>query len=178
MKGSAVKKHLLVVLMLTLITVSGCSRKKEEAANQPGPPPQPPNASVGSEIPDSDTSMNNAIKEARSTVDDFVQALRGESPGTSSHSVKVAVKDGENVEHFWLVDVKYDGQKFTGKIDNSPQIVKNITEGQVYDVAKGDIADWMYVKDGVAVGNRTLKAMFPRMKPEEVIEIKKSLGWQ
>jgi uncharacterized protein YegJ (DUF2314 family) len=172
------KRCLLIALILALVIVSGCSKKKEEAANQPGPPPQPPSATVVKEIPESDTLMNNAIKEARSTVDDFVKALRGEIPGTSSHSVKAAVKDGEKVEHFWLVDVKFDGQKFTGKIDNSPQTVKTVKEGESYDVVKGEISDWMYVKDGVAVGNRTLRAIFPIMKPEEVVEVKKSLGWQ
>lgn len=172
------KRYLLIVTMLTLVVVGGCSKKKDQAANQPGPPPQSPSSGIVKEVPKSDTEMEDAIKEARSTVDDFLKALRGEIPGTSGHSVKAAVKDGEKVEHLWLVDVKFDGQKFTGKIDNAPQTVKNVTEGQAYNVAKGDISDWMYVKDDVAVGNRTLKAMFPKMKPEEVAEVKKTLGWQ
>lgn len=171
------KKYLLIGTMLTLIIVGSCTKKKDEAANQPGPPPQPPTPGIVKEVPRSDTEMDDAIKEARSTVDDFIKALRGDIPGTSGHSVKAAIKDGEKVEHFWLVDVKFDGQKFTGKIDNAPQTVKNVTEGQTYDVAKGDISDWMYVKDNVAVGNRTLKAMFSKMMPEEVAEVKKSLGW-
>lgn len=172
------KRFLLIVTMLTLVMVSGCSKKKDQAANQPGPPPQPPTPEIVKEMPKSGTEMDDAIKEARSTVGDFLKALRGEIPGTSGHSVKAAVKDGEKVEHLWLVDVKCDGQKFTGKIDNAPQTVKNVTEGQSYDVSKGEISDWMYVKDGVAVGNRTLKATFSKMKPEEVMEVKKSLGWQ
>jgi len=172
------KRILFITLMFSLLTAPGCSRKKDEAAKSPVASPLQPSPSVVTETAKSDTAMEVATTEARATVDDFIKALRGELPGTSGHTVKAAVKDGENVEQFWLADVKYDGKLFTGKIDNSPQLIKNVKEGQAYDVAKGEITDWMYVKDGVAVGNRTLKAMFPRMKPEEVVEVKKSLGWQ
>jgi uncharacterized protein YegJ (DUF2314 family) len=137
--------------------------------------PGPSDKVVGVEA--DDELMTKAIAEARATVDEFIGALEGQDPGDESFTVKVPVRDGDEVEHFWLSNVSYADGEFTGAIDNDPQFVSNVRVGQQYSVAKEGISDWMYFHDGVAIGNRTLRAMFPRMPEEEVAALEEMLGW-
>jgi len=124
-----------------------------------------------------DASMNDAIAEAKATVGEFIEALEGGAPGDDGFSVKVEVDDGESIEFFWLSDVTYADGVFSGKIDNDPQFVSNIEKGQDYSVPQGEIADWMFFRDGVAVGNRTVRALFPHMPEEEVAALRELFGW-
>ena len=76
-----------------------------------------------------DPRMNAAMEKARSTCKEFTAALANKKPGQGGYSVKVAVKDGEQVEHMWLSDVQFDGTKFTGRIGNAPEMVKTVGIG-------------------------------------------------
>lgn len=125
-----------------------------------------------------DPLMVQAISEARDTVDEFVEALQTRAPTDSDFSVKAPVRDGSEVEHFWLVEVSYQAGNFAGLIGNTPQAVTTVQEGQPYSISAADISDWMFFRNGKAVGARTLRAMFPRLPAEEVAALKQQLGWQ
>jgi uncharacterized protein YegJ (DUF2314 family) len=125
-----------------------------------------------------DAAMNSAIDEARATVGEFIEALEGQAPEDDFFAVKAPIEDGDQVEHFWLTDVSYADGMFTGRIDNTPQWVSNVAEGDMYDIAQTEISDWMYFHDGVAIGNRTLVVLFPQMPEEEVAAVKQMLGWE
>ena len=51
-------------------------------------------------------------------------------------SVKLAVREGSQVEHFWLSDVTYSTatESFSGKIDNDPDTVRSVVFGQEVSV--------------------------------------------
>lgn len=112
-------------------------------------------------VQNEDPLMVAAIEEARKTADDFIKELEKPSAGTDpdSFAIKVPVKDGERVEHMWLVAVEFQDGKFVGSINNEPRIVKNVKFGQGYTIAKNEISDWMYFKKGELQGAFTLRAI-------------------
>ena len=109
--------------------------------------------------------MAKAIERAISEVDTFIADLKtGQS---MSYGVKVPIEDDGAVEHFWLTGVTYDNNKFTGTIDNEPGIVSNVTIGQQYSVAKDEISDWMFLRDGKMYGNYTMRPLLATLPEEE-----------
>ena len=128
-------------------------------------------------VKEGNSKMNAAIAKARNTVDEFIKVLKSNDPKVQHYSIKAPLKDGDQVEHVWLVNLKVKGDKFTGAVGNKLQIVKNYKMGQAVTINKKEITDWMYVKDKVVYGNVTLKALFHTMDPEEVKVLKKMMGW-
>jgi uncharacterized protein YegJ (DUF2314 family) len=125
-------------------------------------------------VPDDDPAMAEAIATARKTVPELLTAIK---EGVDTYCVKAPISDRNGTEHFWLSQVKYADGKFTGKIDNEPDMVKCVKLGDSYSVKEGEISDWMYLRNGKATGNVTLKALLPHMTPKERAVTKKAMGW-
>ena len=127
-----------------------------------------------SEVAADDPQMNAAIARARSEVDRVIKAL------ASGHdvSVKLAVREGSQVEHFWLSDVAYSSanQSFSGKIDNDPEMVSSVAYGQSVSVRKTEITDWLYIEGGRMYGNYTLRVLLPRMPKAEADKMRSRLS--
>ena len=109
--------------------------------------------------------MDAAIARARREVDSFIAELS--RPTGEKHAVKVPIVDGEAVEHFWLVDVGYQNGEFSGTIDNEPGMVSNVQIGDRRQVAKTEISDWLYMRDGKMYGNYTLRPLLKTMPAED-----------
>jgi uncharacterized protein YegJ (DUF2314 family) len=118
-------------------------------------------------VKDDDPKMQAAIAKARSTVPEFIAALKAKIPGTDGFAVKVLFKDGDKGEHMWISRPTYVGGKFHGVIGNEPKFVRNVRLGQLYSVAPTEITDWMYVEKGKLVGGYTLRAIRDAKTPEE-----------
>ncbi len=112
-----------------------------------------------------EAEMDSAIARARREVDTFLAELA--KPTGKDHAVKAPVKDGDQTEHFWLTHVTYEGGKFHGKIGNDPGIVANVKFGQAWSIAKDDISDWMFVRDGKIHGNYTMLPLLATMPEKE-----------
>lgn len=112
-----------------------------------------------------DEEMEHAIAEARASLPAAIERfIAGE---LQAFTVKVRVSDGQNAEHFWLSDTKYNNGMFVGTIEAQPQMVSGITEGQVYEAPIESVTDWMHLKDGLMHGNYTLRVLLPKMPQEE-----------
>ncbi|HYF51654.1 MAG TPA: DUF2314 domain-containing protein [Planctomycetota bacterium] len=109
--------------------------------------------------------MDAAIQRARDEVDKFVAVITKEK--VDSFSVKVQIKDGKDGEHFWLSDVKFADGKFSGKLNNTPGIVKNVKFGDPVTVEKQEITDWLYMRGRKMFGNYTLRVLMERMSDKE-----------
>jgi len=125
-------------------------------------------------VPNDDPVMEAAIADAKRTLPDLLAAM---AEGVDSYSVKVPVTDAHGTEHFWLSSVEYEDGVFFGTIDNDPDMVQSVKLGQRYSVKATEISDWLYVRDGKVAGNRTLKALFSRMRPDRVAGAKRLMGW-
>ena len=119
------------------------------------------------EVPDGDPEMNAAIAKARASIGRFWTALELKPPGTENYSLKVAIVDGDQVEHFTTLNVERKDGKIFAEIANEPQFVSNVTFGQRIEVPEADISDWMFWRNGKVVGGETLRVLLKRLSPAE-----------
>jgi uncharacterized protein YegJ (DUF2314 family) len=73
--------------------------------------------------------------------------------------------------------VTYDGTNFQGTIDNEPEMVKNVKNGQRVTVAPAEISDWMYVENRKLVGGETVRALRASLSPAERANFDKSVDF-
>lgn len=86
-------------------------------------------------------------------------------PGLDMHAVKAPFKTdakGKNIpshEHMWISNVEFDGHKISGNLNNQPQWVRGMKEGDRVSIGLLDLSDWIYAMDGRAYGGFTVNAM-------------------
>lgn len=86
-------------------------------------------------------------------------------PGLDMHGVKVPFKTdtkGKDVpshEHMWVTNIEFDGNEISGDLNNQPQWVSGMKEGDRVNFRINDISDWIYVINGRAYGGFTVNAM-------------------
>ena len=129
-------------------------------------------------VPRGDPAMEAAFAKARATLDDFLKVLTAPPPDTYGFAVKIPIRDGREVEYFWVIDIERDGDRFRGQINNTPRTVRTVRNGEVIAFARADIHDWMYVDDARRrmMGNFTLCALLTREKPDEAAQMKRRFG--
>ena len=107
-----------------------------------------------------DAEMNAAIAEARRRWPEFVAALRAK-PDVERY-VKLAWRDGEEVEHIWAKVERVEDGKVTATIDNQPRSVRNLKQGQRVTVAEAEVEDWLWQEGGKMVGGFTVEVLRKR----------------
>ena len=118
--------------------------------------------------------MDQAIARARSEVDQFIAQLA--AGNGEEFAVKVPIKEKDQVEHFWLTKIEFRDGEFHGEIGNDPGIVSNVKLGQPYTIAKSEITDWMFMRDGKIHGNYTMRPMLKTMPPNEAEQLRSMLA--
>lgn len=114
-----------------------------------------------------DAAMEKAIADARASLDYFLDLAAKPPADTAGYALKVAVRDGDKVEHIWLTPFRQDESKFVGMVNNDPELVKNVKAGKPFAFGRDDISDWMYQKDGKLHGGFTTRALIARMSEAE-----------
>jgi len=124
-----------------------------------------------------DKEMVAAIREARSSLDTFLQLARKPSPEVTGLKLKVMVKDANGTEHFWVAPFKPTATGFEGTVANEPRIVKSVKHGQLLSFTRADISDWGYVKNGRQVGSFTVCVMLKQAPKEQADYYRKNHGF-
>ena len=78
------------------------------------------------------------MRKAQSTLADFFKVAAALRPGTKGFSLKVAVREGERVEYFWITPFTNNGSQFSGEINNTPRVVHSVKLGQTITFAQSD----------------------------------------
>ena len=119
-------------------------------------------------VNDDDKQLEHASGHARRTVGQFITALRSPQPGQRDFQVKklFVTKDGQ-AEHIWLADVKFNGNRFVGVVDNRPAHIPGLKVGDRASVNPDEISDWSYVDHGKLVGGYTIRVLYAELTPEE-----------
>lgn len=127
---------------------------------------------------DDDPAMRTAFAKARAGLDGFLALLDKPAPDTRLYSVKIAIRDGNVNEFFWLTDLTRNGDRFLGRLNNTPRSVKTVHEGQMLTFSREEIRDWMYVDDARQrmVGNFTLCALLTKESPKSAADMKRATG--
>lgn len=111
--------------------------------------------------------MHEAVTEARKTVGKFIVALKHPKAGEQDFEVKKPFIQGSQIEHIWLSDVQFVGNRFQGKIDNEPRKIHGPKMGQLVSVNPNEISDWMYINKGKLIGGYTIRARYNQLSPEQ-----------
>ncbi len=131
-------------------------------------------------VPKNDPAMAAAMTKARATLPDFLKLAAAPPAKTDAFAVKVAIRDGAHVEYFWITPFEHkagtSGKAFTGKLDNTPRLVRNTKMGDALNFSKAEIVDWMYIDNGVMKGNHTACAVMKKATQKDRDAFKKRFG--
>jgi uncharacterized protein YegJ (DUF2314 family) len=117
--------------------------------------------------PANDSEMNKAIATARSTLLIFDSAYKSNKYDTSTFSLKVRFPTQTGAEHIWATSITLDDNDYYGLVDNLPELVTEIKEGQKIKINRDDISDWLYSDNGILRGGYTIRLIRNRMTKEE-----------
>jgi uncharacterized protein YegJ (DUF2314 family) len=92
-----------------------------------------------------DPEMVGAIDRARSAIKQFFDAFAKPKKGQTAFLLKVPFTRGDRVEHIWLADLDFSGQKARGVIANEPEI-EGLRFKQLVELDPASVTDWMYVE--------------------------------
>jgi uncharacterized protein YegJ (DUF2314 family) len=143
-------------------------------------------------VPTGDPAMSAAFARAAATFDDFLAAWRAPPSGAKGFAVKLGLVDSKDgpgftivrpdseptaiVEWFWRHDLAGDGERFTARIGNEPETLRNVKYGQFVAFTRADIGDWMYWRNGKIVGNATVCPALAYASGEERRQMKAQYG--
>jgi uncharacterized protein YegJ (DUF2314 family) len=129
-------------------------------------------------VSDDDPMMRAAFKKAQSSLDQFLALAVSPPPNTDSFAVKVAISDGSRTEYFWISPFVVNGESFSGRISNTPQVVSTVREGEEVRFDRSDVVDWTYENsvEKRMYGNFTACAMLAHETGEDAAEFKAQYG--
>jgi uncharacterized protein YegJ (DUF2314 family) len=125
---------------------------------------------------DEHPDMREAMRRARATLKEFLALAEAPRRGTDTFAVKVAIREGRETEYFWIGDFANKDGRFSGRIDNTPRLVKRVREGETITFAEAEIVDWLYRENGRLKGNYTACALLKQEKKRDAEVIKRRLG--
>jgi len=96
----------------------------------------------------------------------FIQALQHPARGQRDFEVKKPFRQGDVVEHLWLSNVQFKGNRFHGYVDNRPRKIKGLKMGDRVSVNPNEISDWAFVENGRLVGGYTIRVLYTHLSPE------------
>ena len=130
---------------------------------------------VGTQIPTQvfpapskeDVEMEAAFRQARETLDSFVEKIEVPQPDRTLIAVKVRffLPDG-STQDLWVDQINKRDGSFHGTMGDDVPALKLSVDDKV-TIKRDDILDWMIVENGQLIGGYTIRLAFQRMTPEE-----------
>jgi len=123
-----------------------------------------------------DPDMAAAFRKARETLPEFLALAHAPRPTASKLAVKIAIAAGDDDEYFWVAQFAPRGDKYGGKINNTPRAAKQVKLGQLVEFSEAEIVDWLYMEGGKMHGNFTACALLKREPADQAEAMKKQFG--
>lgn len=118
-------------------------------------------------IRNGDAAMIAAKQKARASLKDFLALVDHPRDGTRNFSVKIGLPiGGDDYEYIWIRPFERDGERFVGRLVNTPLHFTNIKYGDRLIFHEKDIADWSYLEGDRTIGNFTACAIVANEPPE------------
>ena len=122
-----------------------------------------------------DPELQQASVRARATFKYLWRELTWEYrrivPALDLAAIKSAFNDpgasDDQVEHMWLSEVEFDGERITASLLNSPNALTSVKQGDRITLDRTQLEDWMYVMSGRVYGGFTIQAMRAQMSASE-----------
>jgi uncharacterized protein YegJ (DUF2314 family)/rubredoxin len=115
--------------------------------------------------PTSDTVMQDAIAAARASTPSFIARMESPQAGDHNFGIKFPFRDGDEVEHMWVSDVRREGDEFVGIVEAEARLVGNVTKGAEVRVPVSEISDWGFSNGNAIHGNYTTRVMLDTLPP-------------
>lgn len=125
-------------MVATSLALAACSCG--ERGGDPAPELRAPTAWVAADDP----AYLEARRRAHEGLDELIASLASEDPSHRAHALKVALREGRVVEHLWLDDVRWDGERFHGTVGNVPVTLRRVRYGDEVSVTREQVDDWAY----------------------------------
>lgn len=109
-------------------------------------------------VQDDDQRLAATVEEAQRRWTEFVNAYASRQQD-EVFAVKLRFTEGDKNEFMWILVSDITGDTVTGRLDNSPGIVKNVQEGDTVTAKHADVQDWMFQRNGQMVGGFSLKVL-------------------
>ena len=119
-----------------------------------------------SRVASDDAQMEAAIRKAKDTFQQFLDAFCEPTEKQEGFLVKAVFVEGEQVEHVWLADLDFTGKLPRGVVGHEPQI-PSLKFMHMVEFEPSQITDWMYIEDGYLVGGYTTRVIRDRMTREQ-----------
>ncbi|MBW3540406.1 MAG: DUF2314 domain-containing protein [Planctomycetes bacterium] len=87
-------------------------------------------------------------QQARQTIGRLLKAVKDHAPAGRLFLVRFVVVEDGTRKYVWLEDVQYDGQRFTGRVNNEDGMLSGVRHGELRSVAPAEIADWVMIENG------------------------------
>jgi uncharacterized protein YegJ (DUF2314 family) len=123
-------------------------------------------------------AIRRAVRQARRTVGVFILALQKRPPGQSDFEVKKLFMQGDVVEHMWLSDVTFSGNRFHGRLDNVPRKITGVKMGERFSVDPDEITDWAFIDHGRLIGGYTIRVLYSELSPADKAALQKEARFQ
>ncbi|MEQ1555004.1 MAG: DUF2314 domain-containing protein [Ferruginibacter sp.] len=117
--------------------------------------------------PSDDSEMNEAISNAKNSLNRFGTALGSNKYDTSTFALKVKFPTKTGAEHIWATSITIKNGEYFGVVDNLPDLTTKVKYGDKIKLVKEDITDWMFSDNGILQGGYTIKLIRSRMTKEE-----------
>lgn len=121
-------------------------------------------------VPPSDAEMQLASQQARDSFASFIGQFRKHDPGCSVFIVKAFYPDPKiprGGEHLWLTVHSVSDSSATGVITSRPIFITTVKTHDTIEIQLPQLSDWLYVRDGRAVGGYTVQLLRSRMTAEQ-----------
>ncbi len=107
-----------------------------------------------------DAELQAANQRARDSLDSFIERISmPELPSTRSLRARVGTDD----EPIWLDEPVYRDGVFSAVVGHIPAGRSDLEIGDVVEVSRGEILDWMYARSGCMAGAYTLRLQRERL---------------
>jgi uncharacterized protein YegJ (DUF2314 family) len=133
------------------------------------PVPTPIPTQISATPLNSDAEMEAAFRQARDSLDSFIQKIGTTYPDRTLIAVKVRfVLPEDSSQDIWVDQITYEDQdgSFHGVMgDDIPTLKLSVDDKITID--RKDIVDWMIVEDGKLIGGYTIRLAYERMTPAQ-----------
>lgn len=126
-----------------------------------------------------DPEVMASREKAQRTLSDFFAKTFPPAPGTSSHSVKIALRDGTTTEWVWVGQLRDTGSgRYAGTLGNRPVGVTGYREGQQVEFRREDVGDWLYRNGDRMAGGYSVCLLVARQNDPAMTTKLRSAGFQ
>ena len=122
---------------------------------------------VATSTDSTDAELEAAIRQARDSLDTFIEKLGAPHPDRTFVALKVRFYPPDELpQDIWVDEVTYTNGVFRGNVgDDIPGL--KLEMGEKITVDEEDILDWMIVEEGTLIGGYTIRLAVQRMSLEE-----------